>query len=43
LLDDDAHRRRLARFRAMRSDVAKKVEAANAELDDEWLFTAQRT
>lgn len=33
----------LARLRTMRSDAAKKVEAANAELDDEWLFTAQRT
>ncbi|MEI9937447.1 MAG: recombinase family protein [Pseudomonadota bacterium] len=43
LLDDDGYRRQLARLRTMRSDAAKKVEAANADLDDEWLFTAQRT
>ena len=43
MLDDDGYPRQLARLRTMRSDAAKKVEAANAELDDEWLFEAQRT
>jgi GNAT superfamily N-acetyltransferase len=43
MLDDDGCRRKLARLRTQRTDAAKKVETANAELDDEWLFTAQRT
>ena len=37
LLDDDGYRRQLARLRTQRTDAAKKVETANAELDDEWL------
>jgi len=43
VLDDEGYRRQLTRLRVQRAEAAKKVEAANQDLDDAWQETTRRT